>query len=411
MRTAVAIIGGGQSGLAMSRCLTDRGIDHVVLERGEVANSWKTERWDSLRLLTPNWMTRLPGYHYDGADPDGYMTAFEVGRVIDAYSRSFDAPVLAHTTVTDVRRTSGGFMVHTDRRPIEAQAVVIASGAHGLPVTPRISAAVPLNVSQLHTIRYRRPEQVKAGGVLVIGASASGVQIGDELQRDGRQVTIAVGDHVRMPRMYRGRDIHWWMDAAGLLGERYTEVEDLNRARRLPSAQLAGTPERRSLGLRELQEAGVRLVGRLAGATASEAQFSGSLVNFVRSGDLKQNRLLDRIDEFIDESGLADEVPEPGRPAPTPVVAGPNSLAWSEFDTIIWATGYRPDYRWLDPALVDRRGHIPHDGGVMGEPGMYVLGLPFLRRRSSSFIAGLEWDAVELADHVAAHLANRARAA
>jgi putative flavoprotein involved in K+ transport len=411
MRTAVAVIGGGSAGLAMSRCLAGRAIDHVVLERGEVANSWKTERWDSLRLLTPNWMTRLPGFGYEGDDPDGYMSASETADLIDRYRRSFDAPILTHTTVTAVRQQSNGFTVETDHRTIEAHAVVIATGANGTSSVPAISAHLPVRVHQVHTLKYRHPEQLGARGVLVVGASASGVQIADELQRSGRDVTIAVGDHVRLPRTYRGRDIHWWMDALGVLDERDTEVEDLTRARRLPSAQLVGSAERRSLGLPELQQIGVRIVGRLVGANDTRAQFSGSLANYLRSADLKQQRLLERIDDFVASGALSSDVPDPDRPEETPIPAAVTEIGWENFQSVIWATGYRSDYPWLDPAILDRRGQIAHDGGVMQQPGMYLLGQPFLRRRSSSFIYGLEQDAVELAQHVSNYLDSVAQAA
>jgi putative flavoprotein involved in K+ transport len=395
----------------MSRCLTGRVIDHVVLERGEVANSWKTERWDSLRLLTPNWMTRMPGFAYDGDAPDAYMTAQEIADLIDGYSRSFDAPVLTHTAVTAVRQELEGFTIETGDRAIEADAVVVATGANGTAKVPAISAHVPGHLQQIHTLHYRRPEQLGAGGVLVVGASASGVQIADELHRSGRDVTIAVGDHVRLPRTYRGRDIHWWMNALGLFDERYTDVEDLARARRLPSAQLVGSPDRRSLGLHELHQSGVRLVGRLAGATDRRAQFSGSLANFLRSADLKQQRLLDRIDEFVTAGGLGMYVSDPDRPEATRIPAAVTEIGWHDFESVIWATGYRSDYPWLDPSILDRRGQIAHDGGVIRQPGMYLLGQPFLRRRSSSFIYGLEQDAVELAQHITTYLDSVARAA
>ncbi len=245
----VVVIGGGQAGLAMSRCLTDRSIDHVVLERAQVANSWTTERWDSLRLLTPNWMSRLPGYGYRGPDPDGYMTAGEVAAFLDTYRRSFDAPVRTGVAVTRITSAAGRHVVETTDGPWHARAVVMATGACSNPHVPAIAAEMPRHIGQLTPIAYRNPDQIGDGDVLVVGASASGLQIVDELARAGREVTLAVGEHVRLPRTYRGMDIHWWMDAIGQLDERYDEVEDLARARRLPSLQLVGSPERRTLGL------------------------------------------------------------------------------------------------------------------------------------------------------------------
>ncbi|MEO1059805.1 MAG: NAD(P)-binding domain-containing protein [Actinomycetota bacterium] len=398
----VTIIGAGQAGLAMSRCLTDRSIDHVVLERGEVANAWRSERWDSLRLLTPNWMTRLPHHRYEGDDPDGYMTAVEVAGFLDGYGRG--APVRTNTTVESVRSAERGFTVTTDQGVWTTRSVVVATGACGTPRRPAVADLLPSGIRQLDATGYRRPDQLDDGRVLVVGASASGAQIADELQRSGRDVLLAVGDHTRLPRTYRGMDIHWWMHRLGLLDERYDEVEDLARARRVPSLQLIGTPERRSIGLDVLHAAGVQMVGRFAGIAGSTAQFSGSLANQCASADLKLGRLLDSIDEHATATGLDTEVLAPDRPGPTDLPPGETTLDLGSISTVVWATGFRPDYPWLEPHLLDRKGAIAHDGGVMQQPGMYVLGLPFLRRRKSSFIDGVGQDAIELSEHLSGHL-------
>lgn len=400
----VTIIGAGQAGLAMSRELTDRSIDHVLLERGQVANSWRTERWDSLRLLTPNWLTRLPGHRYQGPDPDGYMTAAEVTAFLDGYRASFDAPVLTDTTVGSVRAIDGGHLVTTNRGQIRSKAVVVATGACSTPKIPALAEQLPAHIHQLAPIHYRNPDQLGTGRVLVVGASASGAQLADEIQRSGRQVTLAVGDHVRLPRTYRGMDIHWWMDTIGLLDDRYDEVADLNRARRLPSLQLVGSPERRDLDLNTLHAAGVQLVGRFAGVAGSTAQFSGSFANQCTSADLKLGRLLDSIDAYATANGLDRELIDADRPGPTEVPAAATTLDLTDVDTVIWATGFRPDYPWLDDELLDRKGAIRHDGGVMDRPGMYVLGLPFTRRRKSSFLDGVGPDAIDLGAHLAGHL-------
>jgi putative flavoprotein involved in K+ transport len=216
---------------------------------------------------------------------------------------------------------------------------------------------------------------------------------------------------VRLPRTYRGHDIHWWMAALGLLDERDTDVEDRTRARRLPSAQLIGSPQRRTLGLPELHQAGVRVVGRLVGATDRHAQFSGSLANYLRSADLKQQRLLDRIDALVASGQLSTNVSDPDRPPPTPIPPAVTEIGWRDFESVIWATGYQSAYPWLDPVILDHHGQIIHDGGVMRQPGMYLLGQPILRRRSSSFIYGLEHDASEVAQHLTTYLDSMARAA
>lgn len=408
MTSDVVVIGGGQAGLAMSHCLTERSIDHVVLERGEVVNSWRTERWDSLRLLTPNWLTRLPGWEYRAGDPDGYMTAREVVAHLDAYRRSFDAPVLTGTSVHRIDADDDGHRlghrVVTDQGTWRARAVVVATGAFSTPHVPTLSEKLPGDVRQITPNVYKRPDDLDDRPVLVVGASASGAQIADELRRSGREVTLAVGEHVRLPRTYRGMDIHWWMDAIGSLDERWDEVEDLAKARRTASLQLVGTPEQRSLGLNELHAAGVRLGGRLVGVSGSTLQFAGSFANVCASADLKQSRLLDRIDEYATGHGLDAEIGPPERPAPTVVGRPVATLDAASLGTVVWATGYRPNHPYLDASLLDAKGAIVHDGGVMRRAGMYVLGLPFLRRRKSSFIDGVGDDARDLAQHLVGHL-------
>ena len=397
----------------MSRLLSDRSIDHVVLERSDVANSWRTERWDSLRLLTPNWQCRLPGFEYHGDDPDGFMTMPEVVDFISGYAKAVAAPVKTESAVSSVRRTDDGYCVTTDQDEWRCQTVVLASGAFNVPRVPAVSDEVPVSVRTLTPMDYRNPDELAEGGVLVVGASATGVQIAYEIQRSGRPVTLAVGEHVRGPRMYRGRDIHWWMEVCGVLDERYDEVDDIVRARRVPSMQIAGSPERATFDLNALTAIGVKLVGRLATIRDGRALFSGSLRNKCELADLKLGRLLDTIDEWALSTGFDDAIPPPHRFEPTVVPEPPTldlNLASGSIQTIIWATGFRPDYSWLDVPVLDAKGLVRHDGGVVVEsPGMYLIGMPFLRRRKSSFIDGANHDAqdliVELGNYLDAHAA------
>jgi len=407
---SVVIIGGGHAGLAMSHCLSQRGIDHAVLERGQVGNARRHERWDSLRLLTPNGQCRLPGYAYHGHDPDGFMTMAEVAAFIDAYARHIDAPVQPATRVTAVRRQGDGYQVVTDRGEWQCTALVIATGAFGRPVVPALSADLPPTIHPLTPREYRNPAQLPPGGVLVVGGSASGLQLADELQRSGHPVTLSVGEHVRMPRVYRGRDIQWWMDAVGVLDDRYDQVDDLTRARRVPSPQLVGTPERRTLGLNELTAQGVTLVGRLMAVNAGRTLFSGALSNHCALADLKMDRLLDRIDAWARTRDLERALPPAQRYPATRVDPSPClslDLQQAGIATVLWATGFRPDYRWLELPVLDRKGQLRHDGGVVDAPGVYVTGLPFMRRRKSSFIHGATDDAWELSGHLAGYLRQR----
>jgi putative flavoprotein involved in K+ transport len=381
-----------------------------VLERGEVANSWRRERWDSLRLLTPNWQSRLPGLRYEGRDPDGYMSMTEVTEFIELFAKVSRAPVRTGVNVTSVRQAGDGYLVTTSDGEIACRTVVIASGACNRPSVPPLSQAVPPGVEQLTPFGYRGPGQLPDGGVLVVGASATGVQLAAEIARSGRPVTLSVGEHVRLPRLYRGRDVLWWMDASGVWDQRYDEVDDLSRARRLPSPQLVGTPKRSTLDLNALTALGVELVGRLATVRDGDALFSGGLRNVFSLADLKMNRLLDTFDEWALTSGRDAEFGAPERLAPTGAPASPRlkaGLRGGEIRSIVWATGFRPDYGWLDVPVVDGKGQLRHEGGVLVDaPGLYALGLPVLRRRRSTFICGIEDDARAVTGHLAGYLAG-----
>ena len=408
MRTATVVVGAGHAGLAVSHFLSQRSNDHVVVERGEVANTWRTQRWDALRLLTPNWLSGLPGFAYDGDDPDGFMTMSEVIELIGRYASAVDAPVRTRTTVTDVRNVEDGYRVTTDQGTWEAPTVMLASGGFNLPHVPDIAADVPASVEVISPLDYRRPDQLPMGGVLVVGASATGIQLADEIHRSGRPVTLSVGEHVRLPRVYRGRDVMWWMTMAGVLNERYDEIDDLVRGRNIPSPQLVGTPDRATLDLNALTAQGVALVGRIGAIRDGVALFSGSLRNVCALADLKLGRLLDRFDEWAPAGGVDGEFDPPHRLEPTRVDDEPRlslDLLSGEISTIVWATGFRPDYSWLQVPVLDRKGYLRHEGGVVtGAPGMYAIGLNLLRRRKSSFIHGAEDDARELTDHLAAYL-------
>lgn len=409
--TTAVVVGAGHSGLAASHALARHGVDHVVLERGEApAHTWRTERWDSLRLLTPNWLNRLPDHPYAGPDPDGYLTAAGTADHIAAFAVRTGAPVRTATEVTRLSYDGERYAVRTTTGDLTADVVVLASGMANAPSVPAVAAGVPDGVTQVTAFDYRNPDQLPEGGVLVVGASATGVQLAAELQASGRPVTLSVGEHVRLPRTYRDRDVLWWMQEAGVWAERYDEVDDLDRARRLPSPQLLGSPDRRTLDLNALTDSGVSLVGRLAMVRDGTALFSGGLRNVFALADLKQQRLLDGFDAWAAAQGRDGEVGAPERPEPTRVPATSRlklDLAGGEVRTVLWATGYRPVYDWLDVPVLDAKGRLRHDGGVLATPGLYALGLPVLRRRGSTFLHGAEADAREVVDHAVAHLAGR----
>jgi putative flavoprotein involved in K+ transport len=397
--------------------LAERSIDHVVLERGEIANSWRHERWDSLRLLTPNAQARLPGYRYEGDDLGGYLTMAEVVDFVAGYAAASNAPVRTQTRVTSLSAAAGGgYRVIAGDGEIVCRSVVIASGACNAPHVPALRAAAPNQVACFTPFDYHNPERLPDGGVLVVGASATGVQLAEEIRRSGRRVTIAVGEHVRLPRTYRGRDVLWWMEASGVWNQRYDEIDDLVRARRLPSPQLVGTPEHSTLDLNTLGAAGVEIVGRLSTIRDGRALFSGGLRNMFALADLKMDRLLDTFDEWARAAGRDTEFTPRERFEPTRVPERSRleiDLNSGEIRSIVWATGFRPEYGWLDVPVVDHKGHLRHDGGVVDDaPGLYAIGLPVLRRRKSTFIVGAEDDARDIVAHLGSYLdttANNAR--
>ena len=406
-QTTVLVIGGGQAGLAMSHSLSARHIDHVVLERGQVGERWRRHGWDSLRLLTPNWMTRLPGFAYRGPDPDGFMPTAELVTMLEQYAASSRVPIETRTTVRRVEPCGDGFRVTTERGQWRADAVVIATGYCDRPAIPRLSARLASWVLQLAPDGYRHPEQLPRDGVLIVGASSSGVQLADEIQQSGRQVTLAVGRHTRLPRRYRGRDILWWLDRLGVLAQEASTVHDLAISRAQPSLQLVGRPDHSTVDLTTLHARGVLLTGRVRGIDGTRVELADDLIARTAAADLKLATIRTRIDEYVRRSGVEADDPEPFVPTWS-VAAHPVSrldLRRDRIGTVIWATGYRRVYRWLHVPVLDRHGEIMHDGGITTYPGLYVLGLNFQRRRNSSFIDGVGRDAVELARHIAAAVA------
>jgi len=408
LRTDVVVIGGGQAGLAMSRVLAARGVEHAVLERGRIGERWRAERWDSLRLLTPRWQSRLPGHLHAGPDPDGFMSKGEVIDLLERYARGFRAPVEQGVAVRAVSRDGERFRVETDAGTWSAGSVVVATGHCQEPRVPAWSARLPREVVQILPTRYRNPSLLPRGGVLVVGASATGVQLAAELHASGRPVTLAVSRHTRAPRRYRGRDLLWWYDAAGIAAERTSRVPDLEAARRSPSLQLVGSPDHRTLDLAALAGMGVRLAGRALDARGSRVSFASDLPALVAEADRRLGRLLERIDRYAESAGLEASPPEPI----VPFAAGPGpavlDLAAEGIRSVVWATGYRRSYPWLRIPVLDAQGELRHDGGVTPVPGLYVLGLPFLRRRNSAWLDGVGDDARELADHLLARRGRRA---
>ena len=404
------IIGAGQAGLAMSHCLGRRRIDHVVLERGQVGERWRTERWDSLRLLTPNWMSRLPGWSYGGNEPDGFMTARAFVDYLAAYAGTTCAPIECGTDVLSVRPAPAGYQVETSRGAWESRSVVIATGHCDVPRVPPLARCLPTWLHQITPSTYRDPGQLPDGGVLVVGASATGVQLAAEIRKAGWDVAISVGRHTRLPRRYRGRDTWWWLDQYGVLNETAAEVSDLQRERAQPSFQLVGGPDGRTLDLGTLRNSGVRILGRTAGAEGATLNIRDDVAETTGAAQAALERLLARINVVADAAGApvaADgaHILDLGA-SPTAL-----DLATEGIRTVVWATGYQRNYTWLKVPVLDAAGEIIHEGGITASPGLYVLGLNFLRRRRSHFIDGVGLDATELAGYLHCHVSRSCRVA
>ena len=409
-RVTTVVVGAGQCGLAMSRELGRRSVDHVVLEKGRVGNSWHAERWDSLRLLTPNWMSGPAGHPYDGPEPDGFMSGIDFAARLHRAAALDEAPVMTDTRVLSLDRLGGRYRLQTDRGAMVCDSVVIATGECAVPKLPRFAEALPADVVQLTPQSYKRPSDLPEGAVLVVGASASGLQIARELNRSGRPVTLAVGNHLRLPRRYRGADILCWMHRIGVMDVPYGKVLELDRLRRAPSLPLSGDTSMPDLDLNSLQDLGIEIVGRLASVNDGTAWFSGSLANACASADLKLGRLLDRIDAFAEARHLVAD--PPCRLPATRVPDAPRlslRLGGSGIRSVIWATGYEPDHAWVKLPVFDGKGRIRHAGGVVGD-GLYVMGLRYLRTARSTHIAGAARDARALARHLTSRPALRAAA-
>jgi len=398
------IVGGGQAGLAMSAMLQQRGREHIVLERRRVGERWRTERWDSLRFQFPNWSLQLPGYAYTGNDPDGFAHYSEILHVIEDYAVSTRAPVREHTDVVGLGEDadSNGFVVSLADGSISARRVVVATGPFQRRVIPELSRGVSPSVLQTDPTRYRSPGDLPAGGVLVVGSGASGCQIADELLRAGRSVFLSVSRHRRAPRRFRGRDVYWWLEKMG----RFAQTIDSFPGRQWPpSVVVTGVNGGYDVNVRHLAADGVRVVGRVVGASDGKV-----------ATDVNANQVLDEADKGFDDflsaarelvaKGVSEELAEeqPAEPRPLPAAVDEVDsldLARHNINTIIWATGYTYDFGWVRIPVFDERGRPVQQRGVTQRPRLYFLGLHRMHTFKSGLFSGVGGDAEYLAEHMA----------
>ena len=400
------IIGGGQAGLALSYYLTQQGRVHVILERGRVAETWRSQRWDSFTLVTPNWMTHLPGFPHQGADPDGFLPHDDIVLTLERYAQSFHAPLRCGVQATAVRlRPEGnGYLVETSDGSFEAANVVLATGGYPRPKLPLASTAIPVNIMQLHSSQYRRPKLLPSGAVLVVGSGQSGSQIAEELHQSGRQVYLCASRCGRAPRRYRGKDVMWWINQMG----RYDRTVD---ALPSPQARLACHPDLSGKGggheinLRQLASEGVTLLGRLLDVRGSRAVMAADLAENLDRADAQALQLMRTIDDFILRTGMDVPLESQGEAA-SPIWVPPAEpilevdLYAAGISTIIWATGFQLDFGWVHVPVFDEAGALVHQRGVTSSPGLYFLGLPWLYKEKSALLFGIGEDAAFLASAI-----------
>ncbi len=396
------VVGGGQAGIAMSEHLSNNGVPHVVLERDRIAERWRSARWDSLVANGPAWHDRFPNMEFSDVDPDSFAPKEKVADYFVAYAQMINAPISCGVEVTAVLRRQGrpGFRVETSKGVIEALRVVAATGPFQRPAFPHL---VPdsAGIVQLHSSAYRNPAQLPDGAVLVVGAGSSGAQIADELQRARRSVYLSVGPHDLPPRRYRGRDFVWWL---GVLGK--WEAVAMEPGTEHVTIAVSGAHGGHTVNFRGMAAQGMMLVGRAESFENGVMHFAPDLAENIARGNENTLSVLDEADAYIARNGLDfPEEPQARLTDPDPqCVTEPVlqlNLAEAGITSIIWATGFEPDYSWLKVDAFDESGMPRHQRGVSPEPGIYFLGLPWLSRRGSSFIWGVWHDAKYLADQIA----------
>lgn len=399
----VVVVGGGQAGLAASYCLRERGIDHLVLEANRLGHEWRTHRWDSFCLVTPNWQCRLPGFPYRGPDPDGFMVRDEIVRYLEEYAASFGPPLIEGVRVSRLRRaTTGVFELSTSHGQLTADQVVVATGPYHTPSVPRMAERLPADVVQLHSRDYRSPGQLPDGAVLVVGTGQSGCQIAEDLHLAGRQVHLAVGSAPRVARFYRGRDCVAWLDKMGHYRKGIDEFADADAVRMRVNHYVTGRDGGRDIDLRAFARDGMRLYGRLAGVAGAIVSFADDLQANLDGADAVAEGIKDAIDAHI--AAHAIDAPREARYLPVwePSVDHPRSLdlCAAGIASVVWSTGFVRDHRWIEVPVFDGRGYPMHWRGATSCPGLYFLGLPWQRSWGSGRFEAVGRDAEFLAGHI-----------
>jgi putative flavoprotein involved in K+ transport len=406
-KTSVVVIGGGQAGLAMSYQLKQAGIDHVILEKNQIAHSWKTQRWDAFCLVTPNWQCQLPGYPYQGSDPKGFMLRDEIVGYVEGYARHISAPVKEGVAVTRLRQNAGGgFALETSAGNISADAVVLAVSGYHVPKIPPMSDRLDRSVSQLHSSAYRNPEQLPPGGVMVVGTGQSGCQIAEDLHLAGRKVHLVVGSAPRCPRVYRGREAVEWLDDLGQYDLPVDQHKLKENVRKNANHYLTGRDGGRDIDLRKFALEGMSLYGRLKDIRDGRLQFGDDLAGNLDNADRVYNGICGLIDEHIARNAIEAPLQPHYQPVWQPQeLQGPAATldpVAAGISTVIWTTGFRSDWSWVELPIFDGAGYPTHRRGVTSMDGVYVLGLPWLYTWGSGRFVGVGRDSEFIAKHIVA---------
>lgn len=405
-RHPVVVIGAGQAGLCASYWLKRHGIDHVVLEKREVAYAWKDERWDSFCLVTPNWQCRLAGFPYQGPEPHGFMAKEEVVKYLQAYCDWVDPPLRTGVEVFTVRRGEDGeFVIETSQGTLTAAAVIVCIGVYHIPMVPPFATALPSRIRQIHSRDYRNPAQLPRGAVLVVGSGQSGCQIAEDLHLSGRKVHLCLGDAPRSPRVYRGKDVVQWLDEMGYYDIPVEEHPDVDTTRDKTNHYLTGRGGGREIDLRQMALQGMQLYGYLNDVRNSRCVFAPDLSERLDKADAVYNGIRAMIDRYIEQTGLVAPSESPYRPPWRPEV-NPTSLDLDqeEVTCVIWSIGFRADFSAIDLPVFDARGCPRHQRGISSEPGLYFLGLPWLHTWGSARMSAVGRDAAHVVRHVSERL-------
>lgn len=402
---SVIVVGGGQAGLSMSYCLKERGFDHIVFEKNRIGHSWRSKRWDSFCLVTPNWQCKLPGYHYSGDDPNGFMQKDEIVKYIEHYAKSFDPPVKEGVEVSKVRKSCSEnvFELTTSIGDYTADQVVIAAGSYHIPKIPKIAERLPEHIVQIHSSEYKNPQSLPDKSVLVVGTGQSGCQIAEDLHLAGKQVHLCVGSAPRSPRRYRGKDVVDWLDQMGYYDLSIDEHPQKEKARTNTNHYVTGRDGGREIDLRQFSLEGMQLHGRLKTISSNHLEFWDDLKQNLDRADAVANNIKKSIDAFIEKN----QIEAPTEPAYKPVWEPKEAVLKLDYEkanigAVVWSTGYQPDFSWIEVPVFDGKGYPGHDRGVTGVQGLYFLGLPWLYTWGSGRFSGIARDATYLADYITA---------